>query len=761
MTATRPPTRERADRVVAVGRGSLVGLVLVLVATPAVNAAYSGGWAVPVVGAALGAAAVNLAVRSVVDRGVGSTLVIVHLVGIVVWVTAAVRPAIDGATALGGVGDSVARLLTTLPPVDARGPELAVAVVATWVASATATALASRRGAGPATAAPAVLLFAAALLVGDPRRALPDRVPAGLTVAVGLALVVFALARSADRGGRASQRSTARPARPDGPGPRAVARGGAGLLVVAAATVLAMAAAPSVPGLAGRERVDVRADRDVPVEVGLDENPIDAVPALRRQGSETLRFTARVELPPGHDARLAWRVVLLDELGPDGWSQSPTSYVRAGSALGAPPADEARRRSRATVELDLAEPLGDTSAIPTLDRPTSVDPSGLAFDRADGVLAVPIGRDRPPRVSMDVALPVLTASDLATATVTRTDPDPSLPSSLTARVAQITGGATQPITVLSLLTSAIERDESLTLDTTQTGLTRTALVVDILEAGGRGEAATVNDAQLAAAFALLARAATLPVRLVVGYLTPVEDRRETLRVTDADLTVWPEVRLDGLGWVPFPLGPPAGGGGSASSPLEGAGEGVVDEAVDQETDAADRAERSSGGTPGAEVPPPPPPPPVEEADERSVVPVLVAGSLAAVVATALLVGPTGRWLRRRRRRRGEPAARVVGAWDELVDSLAEAGATVTSDRSRPEIRDVAASRLPDVDALEVAWVAAAADASVFGAVAIEATDVERAWAAAARVRRTSRRALGRPARVAATFRPPRRRRVAI
>ncbi|HXH58561.1 hypothetical protein, partial [Iamia sp.] len=204
MTAARPARSGRADRVVTVGRGSLIGLVLVLVAAPAVGAAYSEGWTVPVVGAAVGAAVMNLAVRLVVDRGVGPTLVIVHLVGIVLWVTAAVRPAVDGATALGGMGDSVARLLTTLPPVDARGPELAVAVVATWVASATATALASRRGAGPAAAAPAVLLFAAALLVADPRRSLPDRVPAGLTVAVGLALAVFALVRSADREGRST-----------------------------------------------------------------------------------------------------------------------------------------------------------------------------------------------------------------------------------------------------------------------------------------------------------------------------------------------------------------------------------------------------------------------------------------------------------------------------------------------------------------------------------------------------------------------------
>jgi transglutaminase-like putative cysteine protease len=56
----------------------------------------------------------------------------------------------------------------------------------------------------------------------------------------------------------------------------------------------------------------------------------------------------------------------------------------------------------------------------------------------------------------------------------------------------------------------------------------------------------------ATAFVLLARAADIPARYVQGYCIPNLPRRgETAEVTSAMAHAWPEVYLDGLGWIPF------------------------------------------------------------------------------------------------------------------------------------------------------------------------------------------------------------------
>lgn len=756
MTAAASVPETAPGRAARALRGGLVGAVLVAATLPAVDAVYAPGWLVPVLGAVAGAVLVHVVVATLVARGAAAALVPLQVGGAVLWAVSSVPPAVDGATALGGLTDATARLLTSLPPIDPRGPELAVAVVATWAATALGAGAASRRDAGLVAALPAALVFVGALLVGGSRRALPDRVPIALAGAVGVALVVFAVRRS----------SWASSAQASGPGQRTafasasartVARSLSGLLLAAVAIALGVIVTPSVPGLEDRPRVDVRAGREPPVDVQLDENPLDAVPVARRESpADDVRFIARVRLPAGHDSRLAWRLALLDQLGPDGWTRSPASYVRAGTVLGSGPADEAEHRARARVELDLGRSFTGLAALPTLDRPTSVEPAGLAFDRTDGVLAVPLGRDRPARLTMEVALPVLTGAEVASATVTRVEPE-DIPPAIALRAQQITGPAATPLRALALIASALASDEALTLDATRTGLTRTALVEDQLLAGAEGRSEVVNDAQLAAAFALLARADGFPVRLAVGYLTAVASRTETLRVTDSSLTVWPEVRLDGLGWVPFPPRPPAGGGSETTDPLTTAAGGVVDQAVTQEAEAAAR-ERAPAGQRRAT----PPAPPAAATGGEAGRPWLALGviSTAVVLVTAVSLGPGGRALRRRSRRRTHPRAQVVGAWDEAADVLVAASRPVTADDTRPEVVARVGPDLPDETGEELAWLASSADGVAFGASEATAEDAARAWRVVAALGPAARRDLSRRARLRAFLRPPRRLRTA-
>ena len=54
----------------------------------------------------------------------------------------------------------------------------------------------------------------------------------------------------------------------------------------------------------------------------------------------------------------------------------------------------------------------------------------------------------------------------------------------------------------------------------------------------------------ATAFALLARASGIPARYVEGFCVPVEDRTE-INVYSDMAHAWPEVYLEGVGWIPF------------------------------------------------------------------------------------------------------------------------------------------------------------------------------------------------------------------
>ncbi len=62
----------------------------------------------------------------------------------------------------------------------------------------------------------------------------------------------------------------------------------------------------------------------------------------------------------------------------------------------------------------------------------------------------------------------------------------------------------------------------------------------------------------ATAFVLLARAQGLPARYVQGFCVPAEGRGETVVYSDL-AHAWPEVYLEGIGWIPFEPTPGYGG----------------------------------------------------------------------------------------------------------------------------------------------------------------------------------------------------------
>jgi transglutaminase-like putative cysteine protease len=187
------------------------------------------------------------------------------------------------------------------------------------------------------------------------------------------------------------------------------------------------------------------------------------------------------------------------------------------------------------------------------------------------------------------------------------------------------------------------------------------------------------EEQYAAAAAVMAQVAELPVRVVVGYeVAPDAWRNGAVDVTANDISAWVELDAGELGWVPVDVTPDR-----SRTP-------------DPEAQGATTQQVAIPNPP----PPPPPPPAVEpprqqerKSDDSKIDPITHTWgggegwpAWAVVTTTAiglpvllvlLFVAVVVGWkaLRRRRRRtRPTTTGRIAGAWAEAIDRCTEAGA---------------------------------------------------------------------------------------
>lgn len=188
----------------------------------------------------------------------------------------------------------------------------------------------------------------------------------------------------------------------------------------------------------------------------------------------------------------------------------------------------------------------------------------------------------------------------------------------------------------------------------------------------------------AGAFALMAQSLDLPVRIVVGYLPGrlADEKRgdEFVYVVSSDqLHAWPEVRFEGIGWVPFEptasLGVPTGfqpatvEGGSTSGPVTPAPSAAPSTAPTSGPELEDEQDDSSAG--GGDA--------LQSLDP---LPVTLAsvGALLVLLLPALIRLIVRMW-RRSRARTGD----ALIAWRELSATLVDLGLTV-SDSDSPRAR---------------------------------------------------------------------------
>jgi hypothetical protein len=255
-----------------------------------------------------------------------------------------------------------------------------------------------------------------------------------------------------------------------------------------------------------------------------------------------------------------------------------------------------------------------------------------------------------------------------------------LASTLTSTATTLAGGGT--ITEqLANIEAALRDEYELDPQAPASGL-QLALIERFLADTQRG-----TEEQFVTAFVLLARSLGVDARVAIGFdasRTPEAAAPEAgaLTLSSQHAEVWPEVRIDDVGWI-------------AMDP-------VPDEAVPDDSDPASSAREVAPAAPQPPLAPPaddPDPDDQDEADEQEAtdegLPTLLVWAAAAGLAVATVLAPILlviavilllKAIRRRRRLRvDDPRDRVRGAWAEATDALVDAGLRIPRSWTDDEI----------------------------------------------------------------------------
>jgi len=244
--------------------------------------------------------------------------------------------------------------------------------------------------------------------------------------------------------------------------------------------------------------------------------------------------------------------------------------------------------------------------------------------------------------------------------------------------------------------------------------------------------------QYAAIWALIARSWGVPTRLAIGFPPATDAQVEGVRtVLAAETSIWPEARLEGLGWVAFQPSPQdvAAGRPAVVRPL------APDEVPQQPTPepSPSPSGSASGGESDGDA--------AEggaEAQQSAPFPWLVV--IPAVVLLLVVVWIAYVALRRRAIRRSlhdpqDPRADVAGAWRWARLLLAESWLALplsyapAPDAERP-------ADLPDAVAERVVALARQAGPALYSLERVEVSTADEAWRMAGEVDREIRRATG-------------------
>ncbi|MBX7067935.1 MAG: DUF3488 and transglutaminase-like domain-containing protein [Microthrixaceae bacterium] len=440
--------------------------------------------------------------------------------------------------------------------------------------------------------------------------------------------------------------------------------------------------------------VDLRAIGRGPDAREVD-SPLVSLDSLLGEQSNEVLFTVESERPH------YWRLTSLDEFNGRSWSAS-SKYrdIDDGDAL-----PEAWGDLVAPQQEELAFELQRLSSawLPTAFAPATVRaPVSLRFDQQSGSVIV-AEDDAPSNMSYEVTAAVAEV-DRATLQQAPSTPDErfadarrlpnDLPAEIRRQANEITAGLA-PFDAATALEAYFRRNGGFVYDREVNYRDSDEALLEFLQLR-RGFCQ-----QFATAFAVMARAAGLPSRVAVGFT--YGDAEETLDSSGESSTTtwtvrgrfahaWPEVHIQGVGWVAFEPTPGRGNPDSTSYSDIAPSQGGVEPNTFEELGATTTTTTTIAAVPGQPVPttlpdelPPLPEPaqPTGPAVETSNTPTIV---LLGIVGSVLLVVALVR-LRivsvRRRRRLGsaggaDPSARVEASWRRACRDLARVDI-----RSRP------------------------------------------------------------------------------
>jgi len=237
-----------------------------------------------------------------------------------------------------------------------------------------------------------------------------------------------------------------------------------------------------------------------------------------------------------------------------------------------------------------------------------------------------------------------------------------------------------------------------------------------------------TSAQFATVFALTARLLGLPARVAVGYL-PGRIADGVDLVTDGDAYAWAQVDLAGLGWVDFdptPRDPSA-----KNSPAREKQPGI------QKLENAKQSKPGPSGPARAM-----PPLPVTAGLSAAARALLIGGGV--MLAVLAWIGSVRLWTARRRgrrRRTPSPPDRVLGAWDELLLPLRQAGIPVRG-LSAPGVASAAAAVLPGARSGAMAQLVKLTERAIYSSD-VAAADADLAWQLSDQLRRPALAAASR------------------
>lgn len=257
--------------------------------------------------------------------------------------------------------------------------------------------------------------------------------------------------------------------------------------------------------------------------------------------------------------------------------------------------------------------------------------------------------------------------------------------------------------------------------------------------------------QFATLMALVARDLGVPARVVTGFRVQPAAGADVLApgrygVTTADAWTWAEVPLNGVGWVALDA-TPARFSADKKPTESGAPPPSSSSAPPSQNPLITQGSNGNAAAPPSKIP-------HSTSTPEHVLLIAILIAIALLILAVIVVLATRKRVRAAKRRRSpDPRERVIGAWRENLDVLAEAGLPDLSAFTSTEIAHLTGEQFGAGPGADSAALGAAANLVAYStSVAIADDDAAQAWARQRSVRKQVLRQLGFRGRVAAGLR---------